>query len=45
MTNCETRKAHRVPRVDNMGVGKVIRSENQDFKPGDYVGGYLGKCV
>ena len=30
-------------RVDNFGVGTVLRSENPDFKPGDFVDGYLSK--
>ena len=29
-------------RVDNTGVGKVIRSEDPNFKPGDYVVGFFG---
>jgi NADPH-dependent curcumin reductase CurA len=28
--------------VDNNGVAKVLRSENPNFKPGEYVLGYLG---
>ena len=27
--------------MDNFGVGIVLRSENKDFKPGDFVDGYL----
>ena len=29
--------------IDNFGVGTVIRSEKPEFKPGDFVYGYLGR--
>jgi hypothetical protein len=28
-------------RVDNFGVGQIVRSEDPELKPGDYVWGYL----